>query len=403
MECFDVHPRHPQPDGGFIWKAQQRIALCYQHYVQEPFCHIELLCYRIKQCQEVMTLEKLPYTSEQIIQNVLHLLMALNIFPAREFDTWEHSLVKTYPSLKSFIHKAYTCHLNSMELRNTAAGLGYTVPTNNMYHVFEGDVNDSNSAMDNTVAMIAAAATTGSTLGTGTAASNIHLSFIETINQSIAPMFNQVVQNQSVLQNQIAAMLLAQSPPAQVAPPVQHVAFPMQQPFQPPMQQQQYQQAVWYGGGQQGQFQGGYGGQGGRGRGRGGSRGGRQHRPSFATMIRNQQGQGQLAPYQGYQGGMFAPPNPFGGTGLFLPAAKAMTSTNAPTLSSILPIGMRHSLVDSMWNMATLWQPALSCIPRRMRQRTWHMGLARSASTRLSSQLCDGEGWRIIQHINLKI
>jgi hypothetical protein len=46
-------------------------------------------------------------------------------------------------------------------------------------------------------------------------------------------------------------------------------------------------------------------------------------------MIHNQQGQGQLVPYQGYQGGMFAPPNPFGGMGLFLPAAKATISTNA--------------------------------------------------------------------------
>jgi hypothetical protein len=125
--------------------------------------------------------------------------MALNIFPAREFDTWEQSLVKMYPALKTFIHKVYTRHLNSMELQNTAAGLGYTVPTNNMYHVFEGDVDDYDSATDNTVATIAAAATTGSTLGTGTAASNIHPGLIEAINQSIAPVFNRVVQNQSVL------------------------------------------------------------------------------------------------------------------------------------------------------------------------------------------------------------
>jgi hypothetical protein len=47
----------------------------------------ELLFYHIEQCQEVMTLGKLPYTLEQIIQYVLSLLMALNIFPAREFDT----------------------------------------------------------------------------------------------------------------------------------------------------------------------------------------------------------------------------------------------------------------------------------------------------------------------------
>jgi hypothetical protein len=57
----------------------------------------ELLFYHIEQCQEVMTLWKLPYTSEQIIQNVLRLLMASNIFPVREFDTWEQSTVKIVP------------------------------------------------------------------------------------------------------------------------------------------------------------------------------------------------------------------------------------------------------------------------------------------------------------------
>jgi hypothetical protein len=103
------------------------------------------------------------------------------------------------------------------------------------------------------------------------------------------------------------------------------------------MQQQQYQQAAWYGRGQQGQFQGGHGGQGGRGRGHGGSQGGRQRRPSFTTIVCNQQGQGQLAPYQGYQGGMFAPFNPFGGMGPFLPAAKATTSTNAPSPIKCFP------------------------------------------------------------------
>jgi hypothetical protein len=116
--------------------------------------------------------------------------MVLNIFPAREFDTWEHTLVKTYPALKMLIHEVYTRCLNSMELRNTAAGLGYTVPTNNMYHVFEGDINDNGSATDNTVATIVATATTDSTLGTGTAASNIHPGLIEAVNQSIVPAFN---------------------------------------------------------------------------------------------------------------------------------------------------------------------------------------------------------------------
>ena len=67
--------------------------------------------------------------------------------------------------------------------------------------------------------------------------------FIAAINQSIVPAFNQVVQNQNVLQHQIAVMSLNQTPPLQappayVQPPVQQVAFPMPQSYQPRMQQQ---------------------------------------------------------------------------------------------------------------------------------------------------------------------
>jgi hypothetical protein len=40
----------------------------------------ELLFYRMEQCQEIMTLSKMPYTPEQIINIALRLLVALNIF-----------------------------------------------------------------------------------------------------------------------------------------------------------------------------------------------------------------------------------------------------------------------------------------------------------------------------------
>jgi hypothetical protein len=97
----------------------------------------ELLFYRIKQCQEIMTLGKLPYTPEQVIANALRLLMALQIFPTREFDMWENMAVKMYPALKTFIHEAYSHRLNSMELRNTTSTLGYAPPAQNMYHVLD--------------------------------------------------------------------------------------------------------------------------------------------------------------------------------------------------------------------------------------------------------------------------
>ncbi len=179
---------------------------------------LKLLFYCIEQCQEIITLGQLPYTTEQIIQNALRLLMTSQIFPMKEFDTWENSMVKTYPALKTFIHEAYSCHLNSLDLRNMLASLGYTAPVHNMYHVL-GEDNDDDSATEIMVTTIAAAATaTGSTLGSGTAAGSIHPGLITAINQSIPPTFNQVVQNQSVLQNQIVAISMAQPPQRRLHP-----------------------------------------------------------------------------------------------------------------------------------------------------------------------------------------
>jgi hypothetical protein len=236
------------------------------------------LFYPMEQCQEIMTLGNLRYSPAQVIANALRLLMASTIFPNQEFEMWDTMMVKTYPALKTFIHKAYTCRLKAMELCNMSSTSGYA-PAQNMYHMLDLG-NDDHTATDITMAMQVAVAATGtgtlaaSFWGQGPAAtSGIHPGLLTAINQSIAPAFNQVVQNQSVLQSQIAAMSLAHPPPAQpayVAPPIQQVAFLMQQPFQPPMQQQQYQQQAGYGCGHQG-FQGGRGAQGGCGRSHGGS------------------------------------------------------------------------------------------------------------------------------------
>jgi hypothetical protein len=224
-----------------------------------------------------------------------------------------------------------------MELRNTTLTLGYAPPAQNMYQVLDMGDDDNDSTTNITVPTAIAAAATGTTtaaslLGQGTAAGSIHPGLLAAINQSIVPAFNQVVQNQSVLQNQIATMLLAypspvQAPPAFIVLPVQQVAFPMQQPFWPPMQQQQYQQTVWYGRGQQGMFQGGHGGQGGQGRSCRGSRSACQRRLAFATMICTQAGMG---PYQGQQG-MLALPNLFGGMGSLVLQTPAQNNNNAPS------------------------------------------------------------------------
>ncbi len=88
-----------------------------------------------------------------------------------------------------------------------------------MCHVLDMGKDDKDSANNITVATIAAAAAAAammaSPLGQGTAASSLHPGLIAAINQSIVPAFNQVVQNQMILQNQITAMSLTQPPPAQ--------------------------------------------------------------------------------------------------------------------------------------------------------------------------------------------
>jgi hypothetical protein len=66
----------------------------------------EMLFYQIEQCQEIQQIGKLPYSDEQIIANAIRILVQANIFPLKECDTWEATVIKTYPALRTFFHKA---------------------------------------------------------------------------------------------------------------------------------------------------------------------------------------------------------------------------------------------------------------------------------------------------------
>ncbi len=165
--------------------------------------------------------------------------MAARLFPTQEFETWDAVMLKTYPALKSFFHEAYNRKLNPLDLQTTSSALGYT-PTHNMYNVLGIEDKDSDTvgsmAMQYAAAAADGATTACSTLGDTFAASGIPPGLIAAINQSIAEAFNQVIQNQNVLQHKIAAMLLnqtspLQAPPAYVQPPIQQVAFPMPQSY----------------------------------------------------------------------------------------------------------------------------------------------------------------------------
>jgi hypothetical protein len=170
----------------------------------------KMLCYRIEQCQEIQTLAQDPYSNTQIINNALRLLMQSNIFPLKDFDTWETITPKTYLALKTFIHEAYTRCLMAMQLHNTVGLQGYAPNNNqNMYNVL-GDGYDTNSSTKGTVATPTAPITQTTAMTTG---SMLHNTYGATIMLEISNMINQLAANQTTIMNQMAAMSFNPPPP----------------------------------------------------------------------------------------------------------------------------------------------------------------------------------------------
>ncbi len=76
-------------------------------------------------------------------------------------------MVKTWPTLQTFIHGTYRQRLVAVQLWNTSGQQG-CVPTHNMYNVlsnYNGNTDTNDNATATKITQTAAAATTGSTLG----------------------------------------------------------------------------------------------------------------------------------------------------------------------------------------------------------------------------------------------
>ena len=211
--------------------------------------------------------------------------MQANIFPLKEFDDWEAITPKTYTALKTFIGGAFTCRILAQQLRNTAGQMGYT-PQNNMYTILGDNNNNDTTATDTTLSHVARM--NAATLSTGSA-----MAAATTVHESVINAINQLNANQAPSVQQMAAMLLnnAQRPPAQITVPVpqiQQLTVPKPVPYAGTALLNAFNMG-----------QGGSGGQGGRG---GQSRGGgRGQRTPFATHMHNQaQGRGG----QGNNGGI---------------------------------------------------------------------------------------------------
>jgi hypothetical protein len=140
------------------------------HSPMTPGDSLEMPFYRIKQCQEIQRIEKVPYSDDQIITTAVRILITSNMFLLKEFDTWESTVNKTYLALKTFFHKAYGRHLMALELWSTSGQNGYTSSLT-IFNVMEGDDNTNN----NTVATITqtAAATAAGTTGTAPSTSGV--------------------------------------------------------------------------------------------------------------------------------------------------------------------------------------------------------------------------------------
>ncbi len=139
--------------------------------------------------------------------------MQSGMFPLKEFDMWDAITPKTYPALKTFIHKVYTCCLTALQLRNTTGQQGY-VPNNNqnMYNVLNEGYNTGSGtkgivAMQTALITQTMAMTTRSTLGN---------TYGVTIPSEIFNVINQLAANQTAIMTQMAAMSFNPLPPTTI-------------------------------------------------------------------------------------------------------------------------------------------------------------------------------------------
>ena len=108
----------------------------------------ELLFKRIADCQEVAIVAKVPYTTEQLLMNVVDLFTRAGIY-ARDMDDWERKppAEQTYYNLRPFIQAAYQRRLASGLI--TATGSGYA--SNNRFAGFTADDEASEDGTADTI------------------------------------------------------------------------------------------------------------------------------------------------------------------------------------------------------------------------------------------------------------
>jgi hypothetical protein len=106
---------------------------------------------------------------------------------------------KTYPGLKTFIHKAYTQRLTATSLRNTVGSLGYVGSNRNAFNIINplatGDNTDNKDVT--TITQTEAATTTGSTFSASAAST--------TFPEKVTKAIQQLAANHTSMMQQFAA------------------------------------------------------------------------------------------------------------------------------------------------------------------------------------------------------
>ena len=247
----------PTPDA----MRQNNVNFLAPYNPQDP---PELLFKRCTDAQEIATLAKNPYTTQQLLINAIDLLARSGLYQ-RDLEDWERKPIvdQTWINLRPFIQEAYQRRLTSGTI--TSAQGGFT-PANR----FAGLATDGDSD-DDTAETIAG--TINSHLANFTAQTtatiNEHASQTNASIQQLAANATQLHQQQQAMMNQMAMLTLNNGAHAQQAT----FARPPTQIYQPAALPQYQQQG--YSNTPQ-QFGGRGGGTGGRG---GGGRGGRAPRP----------------------------------------------------------------------------------------------------------------------------
>jgi hypothetical protein len=223
----------------------------------------EFLFKRCTNVQEIGTLAKNPYTTQQLLINALDLLVRCGLYQ-RDLEDWERKPIvdQTWINLWPFIQEAYQRRLTSGTITSAQGGFAQ----NNRFSGLATDVdsdNDTAETITGTINLHMAnlTAQTAATINEHATQTNASLQQL-----AIATNTTQLHQQQQAMMNQMAIMTMNNG--TQAGPVQQTFARPPTQIYQPaalPQYQQGYSNTP-----QQ------FGGRGGAARGRGGgSRGGR--------------------------------------------------------------------------------------------------------------------------------